>query len=84
MTNENTLCNSGNSLSLLYGDLPGKEIQNRRDRCIRTADSCCCTVETNTLQSNYISIKINFKNKTHTTYSLLKIRIRKLKKKKKE
>ena len=53
--------------SALCGDLDGKEIQKRRDICIRTADSLCCTVETNTLQSNYTSIKINFKNKIKLT-----------------
>ena len=31
------------------GDLNGKEVQKGGDRCICTADSFCCTVETNTL-----------------------------------
>ena len=34
--------------SVLCGDLNGKEIQQRGDVCICTADSLCSTVETNT------------------------------------
>ena len=37
----------GTLLSALC-DLNGKEIQKRGDTCIRTDDSLCCTVETNT------------------------------------
>ena len=50
---------------MLCGDLNGKEIQKRGDRCIHIVDSLRHTVETNTtLQSNYtpIKIRINFKN----------------------
>ena len=40
----------------------GREAQERGDICIPTADSLCCTVETNTiLQSTYAPIKNKFK-----------------------
>ena len=49
---------------MLCGDLNGKEIQNRGDICTCTADSLCCTAETNTtLESNYTLMKINFLKK---------------------
>ena len=39
-----------------------EEIPKRGDICIHTADSLCCTAETNTtLQSNFTQIKINEK-----------------------
>ena len=31
--------------ALLNGDLNGKEIQKPGERCIRIADSLCCTIE---------------------------------------
>lgn len=31
-----------------YGDLNGKEVQEGGDMCVCSADSFCCTVETNT------------------------------------
>ena len=45
--NENLPYNTGNPTSGLCGNLNGKEIQNRGDMYIHTADSLCCTVETN-------------------------------------
>ena len=42
---------------MLCGDLNGKEIWKRGDLCIHTADSLCCTVESNiTLLSSYTLI----------------------------
>ena len=38
-----------------------KEVQKGRGMCIPVADSFCWTLETNTLQSNYNPIKVNFK-----------------------
>ena len=44
-------------------DLNGKEIQGRGDVRVRTADSCCSSVETDTaLYNNSTPIKNNFKN----------------------
>ena len=42
---------------MLCGDLNGKEIQKRGVVCICIADSLFCTVDANTLQSNYTPIK---------------------------
>ena len=40
----------------------GREVQERWDICIPTADSCWCMVESNTiLWNNYTPIRINFK-----------------------
>ena len=36
------------TLSVLCGNLNGKEIQGRGGICIHVADSLCCTAETNT------------------------------------
>ena len=44
--------------SVLCGDLNGEKIQ-RGDMCIGTADSLCCTTETNTFKSNYTPIKVS-------------------------
>ena len=53
------------SYSMLCGDLNGKEIQKRGDICIHTADSLCCTAETNTmLSSNYTPKKIHQEKRT--------------------
>ena len=49
--------------SVLCGDQNGKEIQKRGVVCICIADSLCCTVEANTLQSNYTPIKNFLKKK---------------------
>ena len=50
---------------MLWGHLNGKEIPKRGDICIRTADSLCCTVETNTaLWSNYTPVKITLKKQS--------------------
>ena len=48
ITNENRLYSTWNSTQLLCVDLNGKEIQGRGDKCVRVADSLCCTAETNT------------------------------------
>ena len=48
---------------MLCGDLNGKEIQRRGETCTCTADSLCWTAETNTTESNYTLIKINFSKK---------------------
>ena len=46
---------------MLCGDLNGKEILKAGDICRCTADSLCCTAETNTtLSSNYTPIQISF------------------------
>ena len=46
---------------MLCGDLNGKEIQRRGDIRTCTADSLCCTAETNTtMESDYTLIRINF------------------------
>ena len=50
---------------MLWGHLNGKEIPKRGDICKRTADSLCCTVETNTaLWSNYTPVKITLKKQS--------------------
>lgn len=60
------LPSTGSLYSVLCGDPNGKEIQKRGDLCIRTADSFCCTVETNTtLLSNYTLI--NFLKEQQTS-----------------
>ena len=49
---------------MLCDGLNGKEIWKRGDVCVCIADSLNSTVEANTtLQSNYIPIRINLKNK---------------------
>lgn len=61
-----TYCRAQELYSVLCGDPNGKEIQKRGDLCIRTADSFCCTVETNTtLLSNYTLI--NFLKEQQTS-----------------
>jgi len=48
-TNENLLYSTENSIcSMLCGGLNGNKIQKQGDICIQTADSLCCTEESNT------------------------------------
>ena len=59
------LYNTGKFKLVLCDDLEGWDEEigwEEGDICILTADSHCCTAETNTpLQSNYPPIKIKFK-----------------------
>ena len=60
VANENLL-RSARSPSLPRDDLSGRESMKEGDVCVCTADSPCCTAETDpTLQSSYTPIRIHF------------------------
>ena len=63
-----TYCIAQGTFIEFCGNLNGKEIQKRGT----TADSLCCTVETNpTSESSYITTEINLKmnkNQNYTVY----------------
>ena len=48
ITNENLFYSTANCAQCCV-DLNGNKIQKRRDICIRTAGSLCCTAETDTV-----------------------------------